>query len=162
MKRKALLLALAVAGLGASFGLTDTGRSDTGTSTGTTQATSTTTTTTTTGDCGRFSLGGTITSVGSASLTVDPTQGRRLKATAGPLTIAVTPDTLVFWTGRGTLAGPAVGDTVRAHGKQCGSTLTAWFVQIRPARSNVQHESGEQKQAHDQSKTAEGHGRHHR
>jgi hypothetical protein len=136
MKLKALLLALAVAGLGASFGLTDTGRSDTGTSTGTTTTTgSTTTTTTSTGDCKRFWLAGTLASVSATSFTVDPVRARHSKSTAtGPVTVALAPRTQVFWWGRGTLAGPSVGDLVRVHGKQCGDTLTATLVQASPSK----------------------------
>jgi hypothetical protein len=148
MKLKALLLALAVAGLAASFGLTATGRSDTGTSTGTTTGTtttateSTTTTTTSTGDCTRFWLAGTIASVSASSFTVDPVQARHSKTTAtGPVTVAVSPRTQVLWWGRGTLAGPSVGDLVRVHGKQCGDTLTASLVQASPAK----HDAGPQR-----------------
>jgi hypothetical protein len=50
------------------------------------------------------------------------------------VTVTLTPRTHVFWWGKGTLAGPAVGDLVRAFGKQCGDTFTASLVQASPAR----------------------------
>ena len=170
MKLKALLLVLAVAGLAASFGLTATGRSDTGTTTGTTNTTTTATTTTTTttaGGCQRFWLTGAFASISSGSFTITPTQGRREKAktsaAAAPVTIAVTPETHVFWQGKGTLAGPGVGDTARVYGKQCGGTYTAWAVLVRPAKGGdeqANHDSGEQKQgSNEQPKATEGHSR---
>jgi hypothetical protein len=147
MKLKALLLALMVAGLGASFGLTDTGRSDTGTSTGTTTTTTTESTTTTSGgDCKRFRLAGTIASVSASSFTVDPVKARHSNSTVtGPVTVAVAPRTQVLWWGRGTLAGPSVGDLVRVHGKQCGDTFTAALVQASPARHDAEPQEGAEK-----------------
>ena len=141
MKLKALFLALAVAGVGASFGLTDTGRSDTGT-TGTTTTSSTTTTTTTTtttssDGCKRFELKGTLASVAASAFSVDVTRGNKAaKGVAGTVvTLAVTADTRVSWSGRGTLTGPNVGDRVEVNGKQCGTTLTASKVEARgPAK----------------------------
>jgi hypothetical protein len=156
MKLKALLLALTVAGLAASFGLTDTGRSDTGTSTGTTTTVESTTTTTTTptGDCKRFWLAGTLASVSTSSFTVDPVSARHSKTTAtGPVTVGLTPRTQVFWWGRGTLAGPSVGDLVRVHGKQCGDTFTAAFVQASPSKHASEptaHGAKERSDAHTQ------------
>ena len=146
MKLKALLLAFAVAGVGASFGLTDTGRSDTGagTSTTTTGATTTTTTSSTTATsqttttspndgCRRFELKGTLASVTASSFTVDVTKGNKdAKSLAGTTaTVAVTADTRVSWSGRGTLTGPNQGDSVSVNGKQCGTTLTASKVEAR-------------------------------
>jgi hypothetical protein len=156
MKLKALLLAFAVAGLGASFGLTDTGRSDTGSTTGattTTVATTTTsaTTTTTSNDgCSKFELQGTLASVSGSSFSVNVTKGNHeAKGITGTTaTIAVTADTRVSWSGRGTLTGPNQGDTVRVNGKQCGTTLTASKVDARgpkPAESGgdaKKHDSG--------------------
>jgi hypothetical protein len=166
MKLKALLLVLAVAGLAASFGLTATGRSDTGTTTGTTTTTTTTatTTTTTTGDCRPFWLSGSFASISTGSFTITPIQGRRLKAPAGPaVVVAITPDTRVLWQGKGTLAGPGVGDLARVYGKQCGSTLTAWAVRVRLAKGSEDggnHDLGEQKQGSDgQPNATEGHSR---
>jgi hypothetical protein len=143
MKFKALLLALAVAGLGASFGLTDAGRSDTGTTTGatttgatTTGATTTTvaTTTTTSSDgCKKFELKGALASVSASSFTVNVTKGNKTAkgVTGTTVTVAVAPETKVSWSGRGTLTGPNVADTVSVNGKQCGTTLTASKVEAR-------------------------------
>ena len=135
MKLKALLLAFAVAGLGASFGLTDTGRSDTGTTTGatTTGATTTSESTTNSDGCKRFELKGTLASVSATSFTVTVTKGNHeAKSLAGTTaTVAVTADTRVSWSGRGTLTGPNQGDSVSVNGKQCGTTLTASKVQAR-------------------------------
>jgi hypothetical protein len=159
MKLKALLLVLAVAGLAASFGLTANGRSDTGTTTGTT-----TTTTTTSGDCRPFWLTGAFASIAAASFTINPAEGRRFKAQAdAPVTVALTPDTRVLWQGKGTLAGPGVGDLARVFGKQCGATLTAWVVHVRPAKGSenrASHGSSEPKVGSDeQPKSTEGHSR---
>jgi hypothetical protein len=140
MKFKALLLALAVAGLGASFGLTATGRSDTGTTTtGDTTTTSETTTTTAGDGCRKFELKGTLASVAASSFTVNVTKGNKAaKGVAGTtVTVAVSADTKVSWSGRGTLTGPNVADTVSVNGKQCGTTLTASKVQARgPAKDS--------------------------
>ena len=158
MKLKALLLAFAVAGLGASFGLTDTGRSDTGTTTGattTTVATTTTsaTTTTTSSDgCRRFELQGTLASVSASSFSVTVTKGNKeAKGIAGTTaTIAVTADTRVSWSGRGTLTGPNQGDSVRVNGKQCGTTLTASKVDARGPKPAA---SGTDAKKHDPAST---------
>jgi hypothetical protein len=149
MKFKAVLLALAVAGLGASFGLTDAGRSDTGTTTGatTTGATTTTvaTTTTTSSDgCQKFELKGTLASVSASSFTVNVTKGNKAtKALAGAtVTLAVAPETKVSWSGRGTLTGPNVADIVSVNGKQCGTTLTASKVEARgPSKETKKQDS---------------------
>lgn len=134
MKLKALFIALAVAGVAASFGLTDSGRSDTGVTTGTTTTTSSTTTTTTSSDgCRKFELKGTLASVSASSFTVTVTKGNKAaKDVAGTtVTVAVAADTRVSWSGRGTLTGPNVGDSVSVNGKQCGTTLTASKVAAR-------------------------------
>jgi hypothetical protein len=145
MKLKALLLAFAVAGLGASFGLTDTGRSDTGTTTGATTTTTVATTTTTSSDgCKKFELKGTFASVSAASFTVNVTKGNKdAKSLAGTTaTVAVTADTRVSWSGRGTLTGPNQGDSVSVNGKQCGTTLTASKVEARgPAKEAKKQDS---------------------
>jgi hypothetical protein len=139
MKFKALFLALAVAGVGASFGLTDTGRSDTGTTTGatTTGATTTDSTTTTTSSdgCRKFELKGTFASVSSSSFSVNVTKGNKTAqgAVGTAVTVAVAADTKVSWSGRGTLTGPNAGDSVQVNGKQCGTTLTASKVEARGA-----------------------------
>jgi hypothetical protein len=146
MKFKALLLALALAGLGASFGLTATGRSDTGTTTtGDTTTTSETTTTTTAGDgCRKFELKGTLASVAASSFTVNVTKGNKAaKGVAGTtVTVAVSADTKVSWSGRGTLTGPNVADTVSVNGKQCGTTLTASKVEARGPSKDSGSKSG--------------------
>ena len=142
MKLKALFLALAVAGVGASFGLTDTGRSDNGTTnatttnaTTTTVATTTVATTTTTSNdgCRKYELKGTLASVSASSFTVTVTKGNKeAKSAVGTTaTVAVTADTRVSWSGRGTLTGPNQGDSVSVNGKQCGTTLTASKVSAR-------------------------------
>jgi hypothetical protein len=136
MKLKAVLLALAVAGVGASFGLTDTGRSETGTTT-----TSSTTTTTSSDGCKKFELKGTLASVEASSFTVKVTKGSKAaKAVAGTVvTVAVTADTRVSWSGRGTLSGPNAGDSVHVNGKQCGATYTASKVDARgPAKEKAE------------------------
>jgi hypothetical protein len=148
MKFKALLLALAVAGVGASFGLTDTGRSDTGTDTGTTTGATTTapaTTTTTSSDgCKKFELKGTLASVSASSFSVNVTKGNKAaKGVAGTtVTVAVAADTKVSWSGRGTLTGPNTGDSVSVNGKQCGATLTASKDAAHgPAKEAKKHDS---------------------
>jgi hypothetical protein len=139
MKLKAVFLALAVAGIAASFGLTDTGRSETGTGT---VATTTTTpaTTASTGDCKRFELRGSLATVSASSFSATVAKGSKAaKALAGTAaTFAVTADTRVSWSGRGTFAGPNVGDTVRVNGKQCGGpagALTALRVDARTPKA---------------------------
>jgi len=127
MKLKALLLAFAVAGVGASFGLTDTGRSDTGMTTGAT------TTTTSSDGCSKFELKGTLATVSASSFSVNVTKGNKAAKgiTGTSVTVAVTADTRVSWSGRGTLTGPNQGDSVSVNGKQCGTTLTASKVEAR-------------------------------
>jgi hypothetical protein len=145
MKFKALLLALALAGLGASFGLTATGRSDTGTTTtGDTTTTSETTTTTAGDGCRKFELKGALASVAASSFTVNVTKGNKAaKGVAGTtVTVAVSADTKVSWSGRGTLTGPNVADTVSVNGKQCGTTLTASKVEARGPSKDSGSKSG--------------------
>jgi len=139
MKLKALMLALAIAGAGASFGLTDSGRSDTGTTTTTTAST-----TTAGGDCRHFELHGTLASVAASSFSVTLKQGsHRVQAAAGTaVTVAVTALTRVSWSGSGTLTGPNIGDSVKVNGKLCGSTYTAWKVQARGPRADNGEEPG--------------------
>jgi hypothetical protein len=134
MKLKALLLAFAVLGVGASFGLTANGRSDTGTTTtGATTTAPATTTTTASDGCKKFELKGTLASVSASSFTVAVTKGNKeAKVLAGTTaTVAVTADTRVSWSGRGILTGPNTGDSVSVNGKQCGTTLTASKVDAR-------------------------------
>lgn len=145
MKLKALLLAFAVAGLGASFGLTDTGRSETGTGTSAT-ATTTTTTATSSDACHKFELKGMLASVSASSFSVNVTKGNKAaKDVAGTtVTIAVVAETRVSWSGRGTLTGPNAGDSVSVNGKQCGTTLTASKVKARgPGEDSAEQQKGE-------------------
>jgi hypothetical protein len=148
MKLKALLLAFAVAGVGASFGLTATGRSDTGTGTSTTPTGATTTapaTTTTSSDgCKKFELKGTLASVSATSFSVNVTKGNKAaKGVAGTtVTVAVAADTRVSWSSRGILTGPNTGDSVSVNGKECGTTLTASKVAARgPAKEAKKQDS---------------------
>ena len=141
MKFKALLLALAVSGLGAAFGLTDTGRSDTGTN----GTTTTTTTTSHDGDCRHFELKGTLVTVSSSSFTAAVLKGSDgAKALVGTTaTFTVTADTRVSWSGRGTLTGPNTGDSVKVNGKQCGGSagaLTVLKVDASSAKTDKKHQ----------------------
>jgi hypothetical protein len=139
MKLKALLLAFAVLGVGASFGLTANGRSDTGTTTGATTTAPATTTTTLSDGCKKFELKGTLASVSASSFTVAVTKGNKeAKVLAGTTaTVAVAADTKVSWSGRGVLTGPNTGDSVSVNGKQCGTTLTASKVDARSAAKDA-------------------------
>jgi hypothetical protein len=150
MKLKALMLAFALAGLGASFGLTDSGRSDSGTGTTATGATTTAPATTTSSDgCKKFELKGTLASVSASSFTVNVTKGNNeAKVLAGTTaTVAVVADTKVSWSGRGTLTGPNAGDSVKANGKQCGTTLTASKVEARGPSKDSDAKKGDAKPA---------------
>ena len=160
MKLKALFLALAVAGAGASFALADdsTGGS---TTTGTT-ATTTTSSTTTSDGCRRFHLSGTLASVSASSFSVTVKKGSSaVKSSAGSdVTVAVTGDTRVSWSGRGTLTGPNVGDSVKVNGKQCGSTLTATKVQARgPKKEHAAKPAEAAKDSSKHGKSSESHGK---
>jgi hypothetical protein len=162
MKLKALFLALAVAGAGASFALAD---DSTGGST-TTGTTATTTSSTTTSDgCRRFHLSGTLTSVSASSFSVTVEKGSSaVKSSAGSaVTVAVTADTRVSWSGRGTLTGPNVGDSVKVNGKQCGSTLTATKVQARgPKQQHAAKADKASKDSSEHGKSSESHGKKHK
>ena len=157
MKLKALFLALAVAGAGASFALADdsTGGS---TTTGTTGTTTTSSTTTTSG-CRRFHLHGTLASVSASSFSVNVTKGSdAAKAAAGTaVTIGVDADTRVSWSGRGTLTGPNAGDSVKVNGKQCGSTYTASKVQARGPKK--EHADQSAKDSSEHGKQGDEHGK---
>ncbi len=139
MKLKALFLALAVAGAGASFALAE---DNPGGST-TTGATTTTTTTTApastsgTDGCRRFELHGTLVSVAASSFSVNVKRGSKAvqPAASTPLTVGFDAGTRVSWSGRGSLTGPSAGDMVHVNGKKCGDTLTAAKAQFRgPAK----------------------------
>lgn len=145
MKLKALLLALGLAGLGAAFVLTDTGRSETGTTGTTTTGTTTTSTTTSSDGCSRFELRGTLATVSASSFTVTVAKGSKAaKALVGTTaTVAVGADTRVSWSGRGTLTGPNAGDGVEVSGKACGAALTASRVEARgPGKERAHEDSG--------------------
>jgi hypothetical protein len=144
MKLKAVLAALAVAGLTAAFGLTGTGLSDNGTTTTTTA----TTTSSEPGDhhCRGVEVAGTIASVSGNSLTVTVQHANKAGAALGSsVTFAVGPKTRVLWQGVGTLTGPNQGDQVgvRAEGSCAAgaaaastSTLTAAVVVARAPRTD--------------------------
>ena len=122
MKLKALFLALAVAGAGASYALADDGHH----AGGTTSTAAESPATTSTQDCKRFHLFGTLVSVSGSSFVINVKKGSHgAPADAGPQTIAVTPDTHVYWAGRGVLTGPNPGDYAWVGGKQCGGEAGA-------------------------------------
>jgi hypothetical protein len=141
MKLKALLLACAVAGAGASFALADDGHGKHHESTTTTGSSSTstnnesTTTTTTPADCRRVELRGKLASVSAASFTLDVTKANDAgQALVGhTATVAVVPETRVDWSGSGTLTGPNVGDEAKVRALSCttAGTLTARSVSAR-------------------------------
>ena len=153
MKLKALFLALAVAGAGASFALADDGHhraaDTTSTATTTTSSTTTTTSTTTTSEtprCPRFELKGTFGAVGTGSFTMVVTRANDdAKSLVGQTaTVAVDAKTRVSWEGVGTLTGPNPGDVVVVHARQCGGatgTLTAQSVKARAAKADSTHDS---------------------
>lgn len=152
MKLKALFLALAVAGAGASFALADDGHhkaaDTTSTATTTTSSTTTTTTTTTpeTQKCPRFELKGTFGTVGTGSFTMVVTRANHeAKSLVGQTaTVAVDAKTRVSWDGVGTLTGPNTGDLVVVHARQCGGatgTLTAQSVKARAGKADSNHDS---------------------
>ena len=160
MKLKALFLALAVAGAGASFALADdsTGGS---TTTGTTSTNSTTTGS----DCRHFHLSGTLASVSASSFSVTVKKGSNaVKSSAGSaVTVAVTADTRVSWSGRGTLTGPNVGDSVKVNGKQCGTALTAAKVQARgPKKEHAEDKQGKAEDSSEHGKSSDEHGKKHK
>jgi hypothetical protein len=142
MKLKALLLALAVAGAGASYALADDGHHDGGT---TSTSAESTTTNSTTHDCKRFNLKGTLASSSGSSFLINV-----LKANDGAsslvgttVTVAVTPDTRVSWSGRGTLNGPNVGDSAHVNGKQCGGDTAP--MNAKKAEFRAPHTHGDSK-----------------
>ena len=151
MKLKAIFLALAVAGAGASFALADDGH-HAGSTTGTTSTTAdTSTTTTTTQDCRRFHLRGTLVSVSSSTFTINAQQGNHAAAGAvgTPVVIAFNADTRVSWAGKGLLSGPNPGDDAKVGGKRCGGdtgALTAREAQFRTPKAH--QGDGEQHSTH--------------
>jgi hypothetical protein len=160
MKLKALFLALAVAGAGASFALAD----DSGGST-TTGTNATTASTTTNDGCRRFHLSGTLASVSAPSFSVTVKKGSSaVKSSAGSaVTVAVTADTRVSWSGRGTLTGPNVGDSVKVNGKLCGTALTASKVQARgPKQEHAEHSDKASEASSEHGKSSHEHGKKHK
>jgi hypothetical protein len=142
MKLKALLAALAVAGLTASFGITGAGFG----SDGTTGSTTGQTTTTSEEHCHGVEVSGTIASISATSLTVTVKHANRGGAALGSTaTFTVGPKTRVFWHGVGTLTGPNQGDQVAVVAKgSCTSSsttapasLTAFVVIARTPRTDA-------------------------
>ena len=82
--------------------------------------------------CTRFDLQGPLLSVARSSFSMSVTKGRAKGSRV--ITVALTPDTESFWTGRGTLAGPTAGEWAWAKGKLCDGAYTATWVLIRPRR----------------------------
>jgi len=77
--------------------------------------------------CSHFDIKGTLQSFSATKFALKP--ARKKDGTAA-LTIALTPTTSVFWTSRGTLAGPSVGERAWAKGKRCGTAYTATWVLV--------------------------------
>ena len=77
--------------------------------------------------CTHFDIKGTLQSFSATKFALKPT---RKKDGTEALTIALTPTTSVFWTSRGTLAGPSVGERAWAKGKRCGTAYTATWVLV--------------------------------
>ena len=168
MKLKALLLALAVAGVSSSFALAEDGhggghdgdqhRSSTAT-TATTTATSPSTTTTTTAtspaDCRRLELSGTLASVSPTAFTlvVRRTSDAGRLLVGQTVAIGVDAKTRVKWEGTGTLIGPNVGDQARVKALSCpgttagSSTLTAMSVRAHGAEHD-DHDGHDNQKSH--------------
>jgi hypothetical protein len=140
MKLKAIFLALAVAGAGASYALADDGHSPGGTT-----STAASGTTTNTQDCRRFHLRSTLVSVAGSSFTIKPGG-----ATGTPVVVGITPDTRVIWSGRGLLSGPNPGDYAWVNGKQCGgdggarTARNVLFSTPRPHGNGDSHPQGQE------------------
>ena len=173
MKLKALLLALAVAGVSSSFALAEDGhggghggghdgdqhRSST-TTTATTTATSPSTTTTVTSpatpsNCRRLELRGTLASVSPTAFTlvVRRTSDAGRLLVGQTVAIGVDAKTRVEWEGTGTLIGPNVGDQARVKALSCpgttagSSTLTAMSVRAHGAEHD-DHDGHDNQKSH--------------
>jgi hypothetical protein len=153
MKLKALVLALFVAGLGASFALAEDGGS------GSTTSTATTTTKEEHGkDCRKLELKGTLASASGTSFVMNVVKANHAgDALEGkPVTVAVDPKTRVRWEGVGTFAGPNPGDRLNVLAVQCTSTgdaLTARKVDARPPKAEKPEASkGEPKHGDEKQK----------
>jgi hypothetical protein len=135
MKLKALLLAVLVAGFGASFALADDGGTD-GT---TTAVASKPSKPSGHGDCRRIELRGTLASATGTSFVLDVQKANDAGAAlvGKQATVAVAAKALVRWESVGTFAGPAAGDQVKVLAAQCsatGNVLTAFVVQAHVPR----------------------------
>jgi hypothetical protein len=146
MKLKALFLALAVAGAGASFALADDGHTK-----GSETASTATTTTSEGPKCPRFELRGTLATVSAGSFTIAVTHANdNAKSLVGQTpTVAVDAKTRVSWDGVGTLTGPNAGDNLVVHARQCGGAtgaITAQSVKARAASTDkaTKHDSHKQ------------------
>ncbi len=175
MKLKALLLALAVAGVSSSFALAEDGHggghggghdgdhhrsSTTTTTTATSPSTTTTTTTTATSpatpsNCRRLELRGTLASVSPTSFTlvVRRTSDAGRLLVGQTVAIGVDAKTRVEWEGTGTLIGPNVGDQARVKALSCpgttagSSTLTARSVRAHGAEHD-DHDGHDNQKSH--------------
>ena len=173
MKLKALLLALAVAGVSSSFALAEDGhggghggghdgdqhRSSTTTTTTATSPSTTTTTTATSpatpSNCRRLELRGTLASVSPTSFTlvVRRTSDAGRLLVGQTVAIGVDAKTRVEWEGTGTLIGPNVGDQARVKALSCpgttagSSTLTARSVRAHGAEHD-DHDGHDNQKSH--------------
>src|SRR5882762_1501380 len=137
MKLKALLLACAVAGAGASFAFADDGghgkHGKHGKNASTATTTTMATTTTTPSNCQRVNLRGTIATISATSLTLTVTRANDAgQAFVGKTaTVGVDPNTRVQWSGTGTLTGPNVGDSAKVKASSCGTAGTLIAKSVR-------------------------------
>jgi len=142
MKLKALLLACAVAGAGASFAFADDGGHGKHGKHG--KNASTATTTTTPSNCQRVNLRGTIATISATSLTLTVTRANDAgQAFVGKTaTVGVDPNTRVQWSGTGTLTGPNVGDSAKVKASSCGTagTLIAKSVRAQGPNAHGEHD----------------------
>jgi hypothetical protein len=146
MKLKALVLALFVAGIGASFALAEDGGSGSTTSTGTT-------TTKEHGgkDCRKLELKGTLVSAAGSSFVMNVVKASKAgdALERKPATIVVDAKTRVRWEGVGTFAGPNAGDRLNVLAQRCTSTgdaLVARKVDARPPKAaQAEASQGEKK-----------------
>jgi hypothetical protein len=149
---KALVLALFVAGFGASFALAEDGGS------GSTTSTSTTTTKEEhLKDCRKLELKGTLASASGSSFVMNVVKANKAgDALEGkPATVAVDAKTRVRWEGVGTFAGPNAGDRLNVLAVQCTSTggaLTARKVDARPPKAEKPEASEGQKKPEEKRK----------
>jgi hypothetical protein len=169
MKLKALLLALAVAGVSSSFALAEDGHGggqggghdgdhrSTTTTTSSAAATTTTTatptaTTTTPSNCRRLELRGTFASVSPTSFTFTVRRASDAGQSLVGQTVAIGVDakTRVEWEGSGTLIGPNVGDQARVKALSCAgsSSLTARSVRAQGVEHGDGHDGHDAQKSH--------------